>query len=38
LALADNSVIGGAFATVFPFVEILASNAEDELYAAKQKK
>jgi len=38
LALTDNSAIGGAFATVFPFVEILASNAEEELYAAKQKK
>jgi hypothetical protein len=38
LALNESPELGGVLATVSPFVEILASNAEDELYETKQKK
>jgi hypothetical protein len=36
--LSDYPEIGGAMSAAFPFIEILASNAEDELYNDKQKK
>jgi hypothetical protein len=38
LALSDNATVGGTFAAAFPFLEVVASQLEERLYDAKEKK